>query len=42
VVTFADYVSEEPTKGNLLFAFITAVGLGPALNNFFLFLLGAY
>jgi uncharacterized membrane protein len=42
VVTFADYVSEEPTKGNLLFAFITAVGLGPALNNLFLFLLGAY
>lgn len=42
VVTFADYVSEEPTQGNLLFAFVTAVGLGPALNNLFLFLLGAY
>ena len=42
VVTFADYVREEPTRGNLLFAFVTAVGLGPAMNNVFLFLLGAY
>ena len=42
VVTFADYVSEEPTRGNLFFAFVTAVGLGPAMNNVYLFLLGAY
>jgi len=40
IVVFADYVSEEPTEGNLLLAFIAAVGLGPATNNFFLFLLG--
>ena len=42
VVAFADFVREEPTRGNLLFAFITAVGLGPAMNNFLLFVLGAY
>jgi uncharacterized membrane protein len=40
VVVFADYVSERPTRGNLCFAFIAAVGLGPAMNNLFLFLLG--
>lgn len=40
VVLFADYVSERPNRGNLLFAAIAVVGLGPALNNFFLFVLG--
>jgi uncharacterized membrane protein len=40
VIAFADYVSDEPTEGNLLFALIIAVGLGPAVNNFFLFTLG--
>jgi len=40
VVTFADYVSDYPRRGNLLFAALAFVGLGPALNNFFLFLLG--
>lgn len=40
IVVFADYISEQPRRGNLLFAFIIAVGLGPALNNFFLFMLG--
>lgn len=40
VVLFADYVSERPTRGNLLFAAIAFVGLGPALNNFFVFVLG--
>lgn len=40
VVLFADYVSERPTRGNLLFAVVAFVGLGPALNNFFLFVLG--
>lgn len=40
VVGFADYVSEEPTRGNLFFAVIIALGIGPAMNNIFLFLLG--
>ncbi|WP_302081884.1 DUF63 family protein [Salinibaculum rarum] len=40
VVGFADYVREEPTRGNLFFALIVALGLGPAMNNVFLFLLG--
>jgi len=40
VVLFADYVSEKPSEGTLLLAFVGAVGLGPATNNFFLFLLG--
>jgi uncharacterized membrane protein len=40
VVMFADYISESPRRGNLLFAFLAFVGLGPALNNFFLFMLG--
>jgi len=40
VVAFADYVREKPDQGNLLFAFVTAVGLGPAMNNIFLFTLG--
>ncbi|WEL21632.1 DUF63 family protein [Halorhabdus sp. BNX81] len=40
VVTFADYVEEEPTYGSLFFVVITAVGLGPAVNNFVLFTLG--
>ena len=40
VVGFADYVSEEPTRGNLFFALIVALGIGPAMNNIFLFLLG--
>ncbi len=42
VTAFSDYVREEPTRGYLLFGFIAAVGLGPAMNNVFLFLLGAY
>jgi uncharacterized membrane protein len=40
VIGFADYVSEEPTRGNLFFAVIVALGVGPAMNNIFLFLLG--
>lgn len=40
VVLFHDYVVERPTEGNLFFAFIAAVGLGPASHNFFLFALG--
>jgi len=40
VAYFADYISDRPRQGNLLFAVIAVVGLGPALNNFFLFLLG--
>jgi len=40
VVAFADYISEEPTRGNLFGAVVMALGLGPAMNNVFLFLLG--
>jgi uncharacterized membrane protein len=40
IVLFADYIREEPTRGNLLFAFVAAVGLGPAANNYLLFVLG--
>lgn len=40
VIIFADYVSADETRGSLLFAFIAAVGLGPAVHNFFLFMLG--
>lgn len=40
VVLFADYVVEEPTEGNLFFALIAAVGLGPGVHNFLLFALG--
>jgi uncharacterized membrane protein len=40
VVLFADYVREEPSQGNLLFALVAAVGLGPATNNYLLFVLG--
>mgnify|MGYP000607415396 CR=1 FL=1 len=39
VVLLADYVDEDPTEGNLLLAFVAAVGLGPAANNLTLFLL---
>ncbi len=40
VVAFADYVREEPVRGNLLFAVVIAVGLGPAMNNLFITFLG--
>ena len=40
VVAFADYVREEPVRGNLLFTVIIAVGLGPAMNNLFITFLG--
>jgi len=39
VILFADYVSEKPTEGNLFLALVAVFGLGPATNNFFLFLL---
>lgn len=39
VVLFAEYLDEEPTQANLLLTIIAIVGLGPAVNNFFLFLL---
>lgn len=39
VVLFAEYLDEEPTQANLLLTVIAIVGLGPAVNNFFLFLL---
>lgn len=40
VVLFADYVHERPSEGNLFLAIIAAVGLGPGVHNFFLFMLG--
>ena len=40
VVFFADYLYEKPAEGNLFFAIVIAVGLGPAVNNFCLFVLG--
>ncbi|WP_123534911.1 DUF63 family protein [Halosimplex salinum] len=40
VLLLADLVEEEPSQGNLLLAFVAAVGMGPAANNLFLFLLG--
>jgi uncharacterized membrane protein len=40
VVGFHDYAAEEPTEGNLFFAGIAAIGLGPGAHNFFLFLFG--
>lgn len=40
VVLLAGFVDEEPRQGNLLLAFVAAVGAGPAANNLFLFLLG--
>ncbi|MFC7141195.1 DUF63 family protein [Halosimplex aquaticum] len=40
VVLLADIVDENPTQGNVLLAFVAAVGMGPAANNLFLFLLG--
>jgi uncharacterized membrane protein len=39
VILFADYVSEKPTEGNLFLTLVAVFGLGPALNNFFLFIL---
>ena len=40
VVVFHGYAEEEPTEGNLFFAGIAAIGLGPGAHNFFLFLFG--
>jgi uncharacterized membrane protein len=40
VTLFADYAADEPTEGNLFFAGIAAVGLGPGAQNFVLFALG--
>ncbi|MFB6202839.1 MAG: DUF63 family protein [Halorhabdus sp.] len=36
----ADLFDERPAVGSLLFVFVAAVGLGPATNNFVLFILG--
>jgi len=40
VVLLSDLVDESPTEGNVLLAFVAAVGMGPAANNLYLFLLG--
>ncbi len=34
---FADFVREDPNQGNLLLAFVAAVGLGPGFHNVVLF-----
>lgn len=39
VIYFAEDLKEHETQTNLLFAFVMALGLGPAVHNFFLFLL---
>lgn len=39
LVVFAEYLEEDPVRGNLLFTFVIAVGLGPAVNNLLLFAL---
>jgi uncharacterized membrane protein len=39
VWAFADYLEEDPVRGNLAFAVIIALGLGPAINNLVLFAL---
>jgi len=41
VALLADYVDEDPDEGNVLLAFVTALGLGPASNNLFLFVFHA-
>lgn len=37
VYAFADYLEAEPVRGNLAFALIVALGLGPAINNVVIF-----
>ena len=37
VVLLAEYVREEPNEGNLVLAFVAAVGLGPGAHNILLF-----
>ncbi len=39
VIYFAEDLKEHETQTNLLFAFVIALGLGPAVHNFFLFFL---
>lgn len=39
VVYFADDLRDHESQTNLLFAFVVALGLGPAVHNFFLFVL---
>lgn len=38
VILMDEYLAEKPSEGALVLAVITAVGLGPAMNNFTLFL----
>lgn len=39
VIYFAQDLEEHETATNLLFAFVVALGFGPAIHNFFLFIL---
>lgn len=38
VITMDEYLAEKPTEGALVLSIIAAVGLGPATNNFVIFL----
>ncbi|CCQ32400.1 Membrane of protein [Halorhabdus tiamatea SARL4B] len=40
VVAFAEYIEERPARGSLFLALITAVGIGPAMNNVVIYILG--
>ena len=40
VVAFNRYVDEEPAEATLVLVVVAAVGLGPAMNNLFLFVAG--
>lgn len=40
VIAFAGYLRDAPARGNLFFAVVAAVGLGPGAYNFFLFVFG--
>ncbi|MFW6436517.1 MAG: DUF63 family protein [Halococcoides sp.] len=39
-VYLSDFLEDEPVRSNLLYAAIVALGLGPAVNNLVLFVLG--
>lgn len=39
VIYFADDLKDHESQTNLLFAFVVALGMGPAVHNFFLFIL---
>lgn len=40
VILFSDYVDEDPAQATVVLSVVVAVGLGPATNNLFLFMVG--